>query len=187
MAARLDGLATALSDLADKTTTTDTAGTTAGAPALAPDATDTSLRAHVQAQDMAMGVRLAAAEAGLRETIAALDVGLRAHAQEAAAQTQFAVTSFGEKVHLLEVARGLSTDPPGSLFPGSGGRWGNTERAGVEAHAFRQRLNEPQLRVRAAETEAAEQKSERYTTEHDLCNGLSKLDAQLGNPTKALS
>ena len=58
VAARLDSQATALSDLADKTIMTGTAGATAGATA--PDATDTAVRAHVEAPDAAMGARLAA-------------------------------------------------------------------------------------------------------------------------------
>ena len=73
-----------------------------------------------------------------------------------------------------------------SPSPGSSGRWGSTERVGVEAVAFCQRLNELELRVHAAETEATEHNIERYTAERDFCNGLSKLDAHLGTTTNAL-
>ena len=78
-----------------------------------------------------MGVRLAAAEAGLRETIAALDVGLRMHVQEAVGQTQLAVSALGEKVHFLEVACGLSGDTGTANSPD--GRWGSSERACLPA------------------------------------------------------
>ena len=103
VAARLDSMATHLVSNASTTNTTGatagaTTGATEGATAPAPDATDVALLAHVQAHDAAMGARLDAAEASLRETIAALDTGLRVHVQEAVAQTQLALRSFGEKV-----------------------------------------------------------------------------------------
>ena len=103
-----------------------------------------------------MDARLAAAEAGLRETITALDVALRVRAQEAVGQAQPAVSAFGEKVHLLEVARRLSGDTGTANSPD--GRWGSPDCAGLEAVAFRERLNELELRVRAAKTAAEEQK-----------------------------
>ena len=170
VAARLDGLA----ELADKMTTTVTAGTTAPAP----DATDTALRAHVEAQDAATGVRLAAAEAGSRATITVVDDGLRAHAQEAVAQTQFAGTSLGEKVHLLEVARSLSGDTGAVALPPDG-RCCNAERTGLEVTALRQRLSELELKVRANELATTEQKAVHFTTERDL----SMLESQLGSTT----
>ena len=67
-------------------------------------------------------------------------------------------------MHILEVARGLFGDTANS----PDGRWASNERARVEAVVFRNRLNELELRVRAAETEAAEQKQERYTPERDI-------------------
>ena len=51
------------------------------------DTADAALRAHVQATDVAMGARFDKAEAGLREALAALDVGLRKHPQEAVGET----------------------------------------------------------------------------------------------------
>ena len=72
VAARLDSMA---DHLASAATTTNTAGATAGSTGAtagatadngtAPDAADVALRAHVKAQDAAMGARLDAAEAGL--------------------------------------------------------------------------------------------------------------------------
>ena len=106
--------------MASKAATTDktgTTGATAGATSPAPDATDAALRAHVQAQDTAMGARLDAAESSLRETMSALDVGLRAHAQEAVAVTQLTVQELNEKMHLITTARGRSSDAP-SMPPG---------------------------------------------------------------------
>ena len=64
-----------------------------------------------------MGARLDAAEASLRETIAAIDTGLCIHAQDSVAQTQLALRSLGEKVHFLDTARGFSSDVP-STPPG---------------------------------------------------------------------
>ena len=93
-----------------------------------------------------MGARLAAAEAGLRETIAALDVGLRSHAQEAVGQTQVAVSALGERVHLLEVSRGLPGDT-GAAALSPDGRWGNAERTGLDVTALRQRLSELDLKA----------------------------------------
>ena len=104
---------------------------------------------------------------------------------EAVGQTQIAVSVVGERVHLLEVARGLSGDT-GTAANSPDGRWGSSERAGLEATALRQRLNKLELRVHASETTAAEPKAERYAAERDFCNGLSKLDSQIGSTTTAL-
>ena len=70
------------------------------------DSTDARLRAHVQAQDVAVTARLDAAEAALRELITSLDTSLRAHVEEAVAVTQRAVTTLGEMIHLLDTAGG---------------------------------------------------------------------------------
>ena len=60
VAARLDSMADHLAKGASGATTTDTTGAMTGATAdrgTALDATDVALRAHVQAQDAAMGAR----------------------------------------------------------------------------------------------------------------------------------
>ena len=136
-----------------------------------------------------MGARLDAAEASLRETIAALDVGLRAHAQEAVAATQLAVQELNGKMHLLQTARGVSSDAPGTppgFVPAEA-------HAALEVVTLRRLFTELQLRVLTAETAATEQKAERYAIERDLCAGVSslrddlaRLDSQVGGTTHAL-
>ena len=54
----LNSMVAAFSDLAHRKTTTDTTGATTGATAPALGAADAALRAHVQAQDAAMGASL---------------------------------------------------------------------------------------------------------------------------------
>ena len=175
VAARLNSMAANLASNANTNTTGATAGATTGATegatAPAPDATYVALRARVQAQDAAMGARLDATEACLRETIVALDTGLRVHVQEAVAHTQLALRSIGEKVQLLDTACGLSSDAPssprGSVPPEA--------RAAVEAADTRRRFSELELRLYTAETLATEQKADRLGTERDLCGGLTSL------------
>ena len=114
--------------------------------------------------------RLDAAEASLRETIAALDTGLRVHVQEAVAQTQLALRSLGEKVHLLDTVRGLSSDEPRSppgFVPAEA-------RTAVEAADTRRRPFELELKLLTVETTATEQKVERYATERDLCISMRR-------------
>ena len=55
-----------------------------------------------------MGARLDAAEAALHDMISSLDNSLRVHVQEAVTQTQRAVQTLGEKLHLLDTARDLT-------------------------------------------------------------------------------
>ena len=158
-AARLNSMA---ANLASNATTADLTGSTTGANATAPapDATDAALRANVQAQDVAMGARLDGAEASLRQMIANLDTGLRAHAQEAVAQTQLAVKSLADKVHVVETARGLSSDvpgtPPGFVSP--------EVRTAVEAVDTRRRFSELDLRLPTAETMAKAEVITRITS-----------------------
>ena len=82
--------------------------TAATAQASQGDTTDAALRAHVQAHDAAVTARLDKAEAALHASLSALDVGLKAHTQEAVEATQHAVEGLSERTHLLETARGLS-------------------------------------------------------------------------------
>ena len=71
------------------TTTTTTGARGANDPqAPTTDTADAQLRAHVQAQDVAMCARLDAAEQALRELITSLDTDLRVHIQQAVAVTQ---------------------------------------------------------------------------------------------------
>ena len=86
------------------------------AEAKAPDPvtaemSDQALRSHVQAQDAAMGQRLADVEAALRKAINGLDVDLRGHTQSAVSETVELVTGVAERLHLLETARGLAGSP----------------------------------------------------------------------------
>ena len=132
-----------------------------------------------------MGARLDAAEAGLREMIASLDTGLRVHVQEAVAQTQQAVQSLGERLHLLDTARDRSASSAGFVSAEA--------RAAVEAADTRRRFSELELRLLGAETTTTEQRAERLGAERDLCTGLSilredpsRLEAQTGGSTAAL-
>ena len=82
------------------TTTTTTGAHGANDPqASTADTADAQLRAHVQAQDVAMCARLDAAEQALRGSITSIDTDLPVHVQQAVAVTQQAVNDLGEKVY----------------------------------------------------------------------------------------
>ena len=67
--------------------------------------TDTDLRQHVQAEDAATRARLDAAEQKLDSALASLDSDLRSH-------TQQALSDFGDRLHLLEVAASATAYSP---------------------------------------------------------------------------
>jgi hypothetical protein len=112
-----NSVAPALADLTETVangakgeTPTNTTGAS-GAKSTKADFTDAQLRAHVQAQGVAVTARLDAAEAALHALVTSLDTSLRAHVQESTAVTQEVVNKLSEKVHLLDIAGGLTASP----------------------------------------------------------------------------
>ena len=149
-------------------------------PAVSPSA-DGELRAHVRAQDAAMGERLASVEQALRQAIAATDTELRLHAQEA-------VHTLAERVHVLEAHRGMTTSPTSPNAGGALGGLSPSYETNLSLSSLKLRVGDLETRVsEVSHAAAAKANAVEAAATDALCTAVQRLDAHHGASTAALS